>query len=204
MDGEYFTLESTMKAPRIILRAVTIALAMGIGLALTGATSAAEITEGSLSKAVSALESSTGGRVLEIRLVDEKGHERFESAIAKANAIIYMAINPVNEEVTKIDIKEVPGWMFDWKLTAYVKSIEKATVPLTKAIADAEAIAKAPAIGAGLAKPLSGTNQVLAYNVELLAHGKRTRIAIDATNGAKIANPEELYEPWTPVKLLRG
>jgi hypothetical protein len=110
----------------------------------------------------------------------------------------------VNEEVTKIAIKEVPAWMLDWKLTAYVKSIEKATVPLTKAIADAESIARAPAIGAGLAKPLTGTNQVLAYNVELLAHGKRTRIAIDATSGAKIANPDELYEPWTPVKLLRG
>jgi hypothetical protein len=190
-----------MKAPHIILRVVAIVLAAGIGLALTGA---ADVPEGSLSKAVSALEESTGGKVLEIRVVDEKGHERFESAVAKPDEIIYMAVNPVNEEVTKIAIKEVPAWMLDWKLTAYVKSIQKASVPLAKAIADAEAIARAPAIGAGLAKPLTGTNQVLAYNVELLAHGKRTRIAIDATNGAKIANPDELYEPWTPVKLLRG
>jgi uncharacterized membrane protein YkoI len=190
-----------MKALRIILRAMTIALAVGTGLALTGA---ADITESSLTKAVSALEGSTGGKVLEIRFVDEKGHERFESVVAKADEVIYMAVNPVNEDVTKIAVKEVPAWMLDWKTTAYVRSIGKATVPLTKAIADAEAMARAPAVGAGLAKPLTGTNQVLAYNVELLAHGKRTRIAIDATTGAKIANPDELYEPWTPVKLLRG
>jgi hypothetical protein len=190
-----------MKALRIILRAMTIALAVGTGLALTGA---ADITESSLTKAVSALEGSTGGKVLEIRFVDEKGHERFESVVAKADEVIYMAVNPVNEDVTKIAVKEVPAWMLDWKMTAYVRSIEKATVPLTKAIADAEAMARAPAVGAGLAKPLTGTNQVLAYNVELLAHGKRTRIAIDATTGAKIANPDQLYEPWTPVKLLRG
>jgi hypothetical protein len=36
----------------------------------------------------------------------------------------------------------------------------------------AGAMAGAPAIGAGLAKPLSGANQVLAYNIELLKGGK--------------------------------
>jgi uncharacterized membrane protein YkoI len=190
-----------MKAPRILLKAVTIALLAGIGF-LQGR--AADITDTSLTKAVAALEDATGGKVLEIRFVDEVGHERFESVVAKPEEVIYMAVNLLNEDVTKIAIKQVPAWMLDWKLTAYVKSIEKASVPLTKAIAQAEAMARAPAIGAGLAKPLSGTNQVLAYNIELLAHGKRTRIAIDATTGLKIANPDELYEPWTPVKLLRS
>jgi hypothetical protein len=94
--------------------------------------------------------------------------------------------------------------MLNWKLTAYVKSIEKATVPLAKAISKAETLAGAPGIGAGLAKPLSGMNQVLAYDVELLKGEKREMIAIDATNGAKIANPEEIYEPWTPVRLVRN
>ena len=65
-------------------------------------------------------------------------------------------------------------------------------------------MAGAPAIGAGLAKPLSGANQVLAYNIELLKGGKRRLIAIDATSGAKIANPEALYESWTPVRLVRN
>jgi uncharacterized membrane protein YkoI len=193
-----------MKAARILLKrmlltAVTIALAAGVG----SQTGAADIAGTSLPKAVSALEDSTGGKVLEIRFVDEVGHERFESVVAQPAEVIYMAVNPVNEDVTKIAVKELPTWMLNWKLTEYVKSIDKAKVPLTKAVAVAEALARAPAIGAGLAKPLTGTNQVLAYNIELLAGGKRQRIAIDATNGARIANPEELYESWTPVKLLR-
>ena len=190
-----------MKAPRVFLMVVAIALAAGIGPALTDA---ADMTAASLSKAVDALEAATGGKVLEIRFVDEKGHEHFESVVAKPDQVIYMAVDPVTENVTKIAIKELPAWMLNWKLTEYVRSIEKANVPLTKAIADAEALARAPAIGAGLAKPLSGTNQVLAYNIELLADGKRKRITIDASTGAKIANPEALYEPWTPVKLLRS
>jgi hypothetical protein len=78
-----------MKA--LILRTAAIVLAASIGPALTGATEAAQ---GSLSKAVNALEDSTGGKVLEIRFVDEKGHERFESAVAKPNEIVYMTINP--------------------------------------------------------------------------------------------------------------
>ena len=146
-----------MKAPRVFLMVVAIALAAGIGPALTDA---ADMTAAPLSKAVDALEAATGGKVLEIRFVDEKGHERFESVVAKPDQVIYMAVDPVTENVTKIAIKELPAWMLNWKLTEYVSSIEKATVPLAKAITKAEAMAGAPAIGAGLAKPLSGANQV--------------------------------------------
>jgi len=190
-----------MKALRVFLMSFAIALAAGIGPALTDA---ADITAASLSTAVDALEAATGGKVLEIRFVDEKRRERFESVVAKPDQVIYMAVDPVTENVTKIAIKELPAWMLNWKLTEYVSSIEKATVPLAKAITKAEAMAGAPAIGAGLAKPLSGANQVLAYNIELLKGGKRRLIAIDATSGAKIANPEALYESWTPVRLVRN
>jgi uncharacterized membrane protein YkoI len=200
MIDEFHSGRIIMKAPRVFLMVVAIALAAAIGPALTDA---ADITAASLSKAVDALEAATGGKVLEIRFVDEKGHERFESVVAKPDQVIYMAVDPVAENVTEIAIKELPAWMLNWKLTEYVSSIEKATVPLAKAITKAEAMVGAPAIGAGLAKPLSGANQVLAYNVELLKGGKRRLIAIDATSGAKIANPEALYESWTPVRLVR-
>jgi hypothetical protein len=181
-----------MKAPHMLVLVLTIALA---AIFRPAHADAAFVTQPSLAKAVAALEAATGGKVLEIR---------FESVVAKSDEVIYMAIDPVTQDVTKIDIKELPAWMLDWKLTAYVKSIEKATVPLAKAITETEAMAGAPAIGAGLAKPLTGANEVLAYNVELLAHGKRERVAIDATTGAKIANPEEIYVSWTAVKLVRN
>ena len=88
-----------MKAPRVFLMVVAIALAAGIGPALTDA---ADMTAASLSKAVDALEAATGGKVLEIRFVDEKGHERFESVVAKPDQVIYMGVDPVTENVTKI------------------------------------------------------------------------------------------------------
>lgn len=57
-----------MKAPCILLMAVTIAFMAGVGPALSDA---ADVTAPSLSKAVDALEAATGGKVLEIRFVDE-------------------------------------------------------------------------------------------------------------------------------------
>src|SRR4030088_22577 len=101
-----------------------IALAAGIGPALTDA---ADMTAASLSKAVDGLEAATGGEGLEIRFVDETGHERFESVVAKADQVIYMGADPVTESVPKIAIKELPAWMLNWKLTEYVSSIGKAT-----------------------------------------------------------------------------
>jgi hypothetical protein len=67
----------------------------------------------------------------------------------------------------------------------------------------AEARDNAPAIDAGIAKPLSGTNAVLAYFVETMKGSTRHESAVDATTGAFIANPDELYEAHTPVDLAR-
>src|ERR1700721_2607788 len=114
----------TMKPARILLKAVAITLAAGLVSRQTGA---ADIPGTAFPKAVSALEGSTGGKVLEIRFVDEKGRERFESVVAQPNEVIYLAVNPVTDDVTKIAVKELPTWMLNWKLTAYVRSIEKAT-----------------------------------------------------------------------------
>ena len=86
---------------------------------------------------------------------------------------------------------------------AYMKSIAKAEVPLTAAILQAEEAEDAPAIAAGLASPLSPTTAVLAYNIELIRGDRPVRVAIDAQTGRRIANPEALYESWTPTELAR-
>ena len=54
-------------------------------------------------------------------------------------------------------------------------------VPLDAAIVKAEARDHAPAVDAGIAKPLSGTNAVLAYFVETIKGSKPQQSAIDAT-----------------------
>jgi hypothetical protein len=132
VSSEFLSGRGIMEAPRILLKAVTIALVAGVWPATPAQPGAADIPRGSLTKAVDALEDSTGGKMLEIRFVNEVGHDHFESVVAKPDEVIYVAVNPVNEDK------------------------------------------------------------------------KRKRVAIDDTSGARIANPEELYEPWTPVRLLRN
>jgi hypothetical protein len=140
---------------------------------------------------------------LEIRLSDEPGEISFDAVIAKGEDLLDMHIASVNDTVTSIDIAQLPEWMVGRKLTEYMRSIYKAKLPLADAIGMAERKAKEPAVGAGLAKPLSGSNAVLAYNVEVMKGQKRERIALDAITGAPIANPDQLYEEWSPVKLAR-
>jgi hypothetical protein len=159
--------------------------------------------EGSLRQAVQALEHSTGGKVLEIRLSDEPGEIAFDAVLAKGEDLLDMHIASGSDAVTSIDIAQLPEWMVGRKLSEYMRSIYKAKLPLADAIGIAERKAKEPAVGAGLAKPLSGSNAVLAYNVEVMKNQKRERIAIDAITGAPIANPDQLYEDWSPVKLAR-
>jgi uncharacterized membrane protein YkoI len=159
--------------------------------------------EGSLRQAVQTLEHGTGGKVLEIRLSDKPGEISFDAVIAKDEDLLDMHIASINDTVTSIDIAQLPEWMVGRKLTEYMRSIYQAKLPLADAIGMAEHKAKEPAVGAGLAKPLSGSNAVLAYNVEVMKGQKRERIALDAITGAPIANPDQLYEEWSPVKLAR-
>ncbi len=115
-----------------------------------------------------ALEHGTGGKVLEIRLSDEPGEISFDAVIAKGEDLFDMHIARANDTVTSIDIAQLPEWMVGRKLTEYMSSIYRAKLPLADAIEMAERKAKEPAVGAGLAKPLSGSNAVLAYSVELM------------------------------------
>lgn len=161
------------------------------------------VSDDSLRHAVQVLERKTGGKVLEVRLSDETGDPSFDAVIAKGDDLLYMHIAAHSDNVTSMEMAQLPEWMVGRQLTAYMKSVRQAKVPLAEAITLAERMANKPAIGAGLAAPLSGTNAVLAYNVEVMKGGKRDRIAIDAVTGARIADPDELYTSWTPVKLVR-
>lgn len=158
---------------------------------------------GALAHAARALEQNTNGKILEIRLTDEAGAPAFEAAIAKDDAVIYMRIESVGDNVTEIKVRDLPPWLLNYHLEAYMRSIAKAVVPLERAIVKAESRAHAPAIDAGVAKPLSGTNSVLAYFVETAEAKARAQFAVDATTGAFFSNPDELYEPHTPIALSR-
>jgi hypothetical protein len=158
---------------------------------------------GALAHAAAALEQSTGGRVLEVRVANAAGPPAFEAAIARHDAVLYMRIESPSDNVTEIKVRDLPPWLLNYHMDAYVRSISKTKVPLDQAISKAEARDNAPAIDAGIAKPLSGTNAVLAYFVQTMKGSTRHDLAVDATTGAFIANPDELYEPHTPVDLAK-
>ena len=162
------------------------------------------VTRSALAEAVLALEDETGGKVLEIRFARDADDEAsFEVVLAADDELVYMRAYPVTDILEVLEIAELPPWMAGWTLTAYMRSIAKAEVPLTAAILQAEEAEDAPAIAAGLASPLSATTAVLAYNIELIRGDRPVRVAIDARTGRRIANPEALYESWTPTELVR-
>jgi uncharacterized membrane protein YkoI len=158
---------------------------------------------GALAHAAAALEQSTGGKVLEVRLANEAGPPAFEAAIATKGAVLYMRIESPRDDITRIKAADLPNWLLNYHMEAYMRSITKAQVPLDAAIRKAEERDNAPAIDAGLAKPLSGTNAVLAYFVETMKGSTRHDSAVDATTGAFIANPDELFEARKPVDVAK-
>jgi uncharacterized membrane protein YkoI len=177
--------------------------AMTVALTIAQVEQQEVLPMGTLSSAIQAIEEESGGKLLEIRLMDEKGEPAFEAAVAQGDSIVYLRVASVGDVVTHISVRELPPWLQNYKMQAYMQSASRAKVPLAEAVLKAEAKAEAPAIGAGIAKPLGGSNAVLAYYVETLKGGKRQLLAVDAESGAMIANPEEVYEHWTPVRLAR-
>jgi uncharacterized membrane protein YkoI len=182
---------------------VVILSSLALGPLALGRDAEPVVPMGALAHAASAFEAATGGKVLEIRLANMPGAPAFEAAVAKDDRVLYMRIGSPSEDVTEIKVRELPPWLLNYRMESYMRSIAQAKVPLTDAIAKAEKRDRAPAIDAGLAKPLGGTNAVLAYFVETLKGSKRQESAVDATTGAFIENPDSLYEPHTPVDLAR-
>jgi uncharacterized membrane protein YkoI len=160
---------------------------------------------GALAHAAAALEQETGGKILEIRLADQTGAPAFEAAVTENGAIAYLRIASPSDDVTEIDVSHLPAWLQNSHLEAYRQSVAKARVPIDQAITKAEQSDHAPAVDAGVAKPLSGKNAVLAYFVETAKDSskKRDELAVDATSGALIANPQSLYESHKPAELTR-
>ena len=163
------------------------------------------IPKGALADATRVLEDSDAGKVLEIRLADQTGDPVFEAVLKRpdGDGVVYMRVAMPGDEIAHIKVSELPQWMVDYHLDAYMRSVDKAKVPLPNAIERAEKRGDAPAVAAGVARPLTGGNTVLAWFVEALKGKKRELLAIDAEDGAPIANPQELYERRTPVELAR-
>src|ERR1700722_19022741 len=158
---------------------------------------------GALAHAADVFQEETGGKVLEIRLADTAGAAGFEAAILKNGGVLYMRIGSPAAHVTEIDVKDLPPWLLNYHLEAYARSAVRAQVPIQEAIAKAEKRNDAPAIDAGIAKPLGGDNAVLAYFVETLNGSRRGGHAPDWPTAVFTEKPQSLFETHTPVELAR-
>ncbi len=151
-----------------------------------------------LAAAVAAIEQKTGGRVAEIRYHDRNGRGVYDAEVIVGNALSQSRVDARTGKVIAFERHETPAWMLDWESRADIKSLAKATVPLPQAILTAEKASNgAVATDAGLAKPLTAGNSVLAYNVEVVRDGSPRRIAVDANTDEVIADPNML-ETWSP------
>jgi len=160
------------------------------------------VREHSLEHALHVIERSTGGRVLEIRLLHRHG-PGFEAVVAKNHELINVRVHDVSDEVTRIAVTETPRWMLDWRLKADMASVREEKLSPAQAISRAEKDTGAPAVDVSIAKPLSGHDGVLAYDVEVVKDGMPERVAIDARTGQLIADPQAVLGPWTPERLAQ-
>lgn len=157
---------------------------------------------GTLAHATEATERITRGQVLEIRQLGVADGPAFAAAVSLSDTVLYLRIVPVMGLVTELDDSERPLWLMNYGMQAPVRGIARGEVSLVEAILKAEQDAHAPAIAAGVAKPLRG-GTVFAYYVETAHDRARQLLAMDAQTGAVVANPDAALEPWYRVSLRR-
>jgi uncharacterized membrane protein YkoI len=190
----------------------TLGIALAALLALSaGAAAAQSVTQpprpaadmkgvtgapGSLAGMIGAIERTTGGRVIEIRLTNADAMPGFHAVVARGGRVIFVRIAGQADAV-ELDGSSVPDWMLHWRDRTDVKLAEEAKVSLADAIRTAEQNAEgAPAVAAGIAPTASNpTSDVQAYNVLVDRHGAVQRVAVDDETGDVIANPRALAWP---------
>jgi uncharacterized membrane protein YkoI len=152
-----------------------------------------DVAATSLPNAITAIETKTRGKVMNIRLEDDgSGTPVYDAVVVTPRAVGVARFYARTRKVSRIGDDKTSDRSLKWEQLGDVKSFGKATTPLSKAIATVEQITGAPAINAGLAKRLTPNDDVLAYNIEILKDGQAERIAIDANSDEVIADPMAL------------
>jgi len=159
-----------------------------------------EVKPGALAHALHVIEASTGGKVLEIRLLREN-EVGFAAVVAMGPELVHVRVSALNDNVTRVSVSDTPQWMLDARLKAEMHDIAETRIGPEEAIRSAEQSAQGAAVDAAIARPITPRNQLLAYNVEVLRDGRAERVAVDARTGELISNPDAVLEPWTPDRL---
>jgi hypothetical protein len=196
-----------LMSPVVALTCPTGALAADLSATAASAADWGNPTDQSLTDAVSAIEKTTGGKILEIRFrpvsaATGNALPGFDAVVAKQGKIVDIRVDSPVRAVTELSADSIPEWMLSWPLRADQQSVSKESVPLADLIRRAENTGGGPAVYASLARPLSGSNSVLAFDIAVLRDGRLQRMVLDAQTGEVIADPNGLVSPWSPERLL--
>src|SRR6516165_9638987 len=108
---------------------------------------------GALPKAVTNIETTTGGRVIEIRYNNVSGVPGYDVVVAKGPQVKFQRYSKQGGKPIDLTEKTTPTWMLDWQAKSSVSIGEKAKVRLADAIRTAESSkGGAPAVAAGIAR----------------------------------------------------
>jgi hypothetical protein len=147
-----------------------------------------------LPDAITAIESATGGRVVEIRYNNVGGAPGYDFVLARGSQISFNRVSKPGAGMVELTGDSKPAWMLKWPARKDVTLIKTAKVSLPDAIRTAESqMGGSPAVAAGMAESAAGANtDVKAYNVAILQDGEQRRVAVDSADGSVIANPSML------------
>jgi uncharacterized membrane protein YkoI len=147
----------------------------------------------SLPRAIGIIETKTGGKVMDIQVGSNAGRPYYNAIVVMAGKVGTVQISGRTGAASGMRDEDFTVSNLNWHERADVSSFMKATVPLATAVKSVEQDAGgATAINAGLAKALSASNSVIAYNVEVVSNGQARRVAVDANSGQVIADPGAL------------
>jgi hypothetical protein len=143
-----------------------------------------------LPNAIAAIETATGGRVVEIRYNNVGGTSGYDFVLARGSEISLQRISQAGGAMTELSGSSAPAWMQGWAGRKDARLAGAAKVSLPDAIRTAEtAMGGAPAVAAGMAKTAADANTAVKYyNVAILKDGEERRVAVNSDDGAVIAD----------------
>jgi uncharacterized membrane protein YkoI len=185
-----------LTAGAALLAAASTAPAQAVGQSrsYTGDIAAFRGNDTTLIKAIQAVHSVNGARVVDIRYGRQDSIPGYRIVLQQNGRYTFMRIDERNGQVVAIDATNAPDWTLNWEKRTRLRMDRKAMVPLAQAIRTAEkANGDAPAVAAGIAKSASNSeSDVYAYNVILDMNGQAKRVAVDARTGEIISDPGAL------------
>jgi uncharacterized membrane protein YkoI len=145
-----------------------------------------------LTNAIATVQQSTGGKVMEIRFLQDNGKPGFHAVVLKSGQVQFVRLEPPSKQI--VQLTDRPEWMLKYEQKAELKQAAAAQVSLAQAIQTAEKAQGAPAVAAGIAH-MPSSSEVHAYNIMVDDRGSLRRIAVDNSTGEVIADLEG-YEQW--------